>query len=280
MENLSFSYKNQKVFANLNDQIEGNQFIAIVGANGSGKSTLMKLIMGLLLPESGDIHVLGKKPGNFNLKNSLGSSLQDIDFPATEKVEELLQFVGQQYRQHQDLEDLIESFSLGEFRKKSCGQLSGGMRRRLSLACAFSGKPRLVLLDEPTTGLDHKSRSQLMVNLKKYQQANQALVLMISHYPGEVIDFVDQFFHVKDSMIKRLAPAEMEKFTHLKKVSFDSAYTFNESEVFRMHRSGDHYEMIVKDSDAFVKKMAQDTIPFSNLLVQNLEARELIEEIL
>ena len=279
-KNLSFSYKNQPVFDKLSDSIDGNQFIAVVGANGSGKSTLMKLILGFLKPNSGDISILGHSPGDYSNRRKIGTSLQDIDFPTSERVKEVLEFVSQQYQDSANLEALMESFFLTEFCNKPCGQLSGGMKRRLSLACAFVGKPELVLLDEPTTGLDHASRSQLMLNLKKYQQESKALVFMISHYPDEVIQTVDEFFHVKDSAIRRITPTEMEKFTGYRKINFSSKVEFKDSSAFRVEKNNDQYEVIVSNSDQWIQEFCGNGTDFENLTIRKLEAQELIEEIL
>ena len=171
-QNVTFSYGEQVVLEKFDFEISNNQFIGMIGVNGSGKSTLLKLILGLLQPQQGKIRVLGEEAGQWNTKLKTGSALQDIDFPSSEKVTEIIDFVCAQFSDPYPAEELIKDFQLSEFSSKSCGQLSGGMKRRVALACAFAGKPEIVLLDEPTTGLDKESRKNLVENLKNYQIKN------------------------------------------------------------------------------------------------------------
>lgn len=280
LKNLGFSYKNSPLFNDFNFEIQGNQFAGIIGVNGSGKSTLLKLIMGLLSPQSGQIEVLGHSAGSFATKSLIGASLQDIDFPGTEKVHEILQFVSSQFKKPLNIEDLINDFALNDFRNKACGQLSGGMKRRLSLACAFMGRPQVVLLDEPTTGLDFSSRFLLMENLKKYQSQHQALILMISHHPEEVLSQVDQFFHVKSGALSSLSPEKMKELTQIKKISFTAAPGVSLPNHLQAEFEDNCYNILVNDSDQFVRDLVRQTVKFQNLQVQGLGAQELMEKVL
>lgn len=277
---VGFSYKSQNVFNKLSFAVTGDQMIGVVGVNGSGKSTLMRMILGLAKAQSGDIKVLDHAPGHFKNRPMIGSSLQDIDFPATERVEEIVHFVSQQFESKADTEELIKDFDLTDFRRKACGQLSGGMKRRLSLACAFAGNPSVVLLDEPTTGLDRNSRNKLLENLRKYQDRNHALILMISHHPEEVMDSVDQFLHVKDSNVQYISPEKMKEMTRIRKVEFNCENKLEYANALKSEYTDKRQSLIVKDSDQFVKDLCQMEFPFENLQIQKLAADELIGEIL
>jgi ABC-type multidrug transport system ATPase subunit len=279
-DNVNFSYRNTKVYENFDLKIDRPQLISVVGSNGSGKSTLLKLAVGLLQPQSGEVTVLGKHPLDMDIKAQMGSSLQDISFPSSERVEEVLGFIQKQYRNPLPLEEVVEKFFLQDFRKKPCGQLSGGMKRRLSLACAIIGQPKALFLDEPTTGLDQKSRNKLLQNLKDYQKSHQALIMVISHHPGEMIEAVDCFFHVKGAKVSLVSPEKMNELTKLKKISFESHQTFEMPEAIRLRRSGSSYEVVVVKSDHLVRELCRMEFPFKNLEIESLSADELIEEIL
>lgn len=279
--NVIFAYKSQTVFQDFSTQIASNQIVSIIGLNGSGKSTLMKLAMGLLHPKSGAVKVLGKPAGDFSLKLKLGSALQDIDFPSQIKVREVLSFVASQYPNSESPDKLIQDFGIADFCEKACGQLSGGMKRRLALACSFIGQPKVIFLDEPTTGLDVNSRKQLMNNLRSYQAKNQALILMINHHPHEVIDFVDQFFHVKNGELQRLTPEQMQEITRYRKLSF-SCDTKVDSIPSTIHQSvtDELHQFIVTDSDKAVNHLVNQQVSFQNLEVKRIGAEELMAEVL
>ncbi len=279
-QNVDFSYRNTLVYKDFNLEINQPQFISVVGSNGSGKSTLLKLAMGLLQPQKGEVSLLGQNPHEMAVKAQVGSSLQDISFPSSERVEEILRFISKQYRSPLSVESVISDFFLNDFKNKPCGQLSGGMKRRLSLACALIGNPKILFLDEPTTGLDQKSRNKLLENLKNYQSQYQALILVISHHPGDMIDAVDCFFHVKNSQVKSISPEKMNNLTRLKKVKFKSHQELDLPEALRITRTNDTYEIVIEKSDHFIRDLCRMEFPFNSLEIEPLSPDELIEEIL
>ncbi len=279
-EKVDFSYKSQATLKSFDFTIDDQQLVAMVGVNGSGKSTLLRLMLGLLQPQMGSIQVLGHPPGNFSTKKFVGSALQEVDFPSSEKVEELLSFVCDQYPESLPVDKLVETFQLQDFRRKACGQLSGGMRRRVALACAFAGKPKLVLLDEPTTGLDLDSRLQLMKTLKAYQSQYPSLILMISHHPEEVMESVDQFLHVKNKKVERLSTANMKKSMGLRKIQFLLAEETSLPEARRKTQVGQRVEVVCENSDQYIRDLVSQNIPFTNLQIDKLNVEELLGEFL
>ncbi len=252
----------------------------MIGVNGSGKSTLLKLILGLLQPQSGEVQVLGHKAGAFTTKDKTGSALQDVDFPSSERVEEIVNFVRSQYPKSLPLEELIQRFQLQEFRHKACGQLSGGMKRRVALACAFAGQPQLVLLDEPTTGLDQDSRQSLLENLRSYQQDHNALILMISHHPEEIMDSVDGFLHVKNQQVEKVSTSRLKESMQLRKIQFKLQGEYELPKAQRVTRNHQHCEVVTDDSDQFITQLVIQKVPFQELTVDKLNIEELLGDFL
>ena len=277
---VSFSYSKQEILKSFNFEIPDNEFIGMIGVNGSGKSTLLKLMLGLLKPQQGDIKVLEQTAGSWSTKSKVSSALQDIDFPSSENVEEILSFVCAQYEKSAPIKDLIDDFQLSEFTNKSCGQLSGGMKRRLALACAFAGHPKVVLLDEPTTGLDKDSRAHLVQNLKKYQQNNQALVIMISHHPEEVMDLVDEFYHLKNGSIAPVSTEQMKNSTRLRKLSFETDHGNDLPASLNKIINGKEVIIVTDDSDKYVANLVQNNVKFKNLMIDKLGMDELLGDFL
>ena len=280
IDKLTFEYKTQPIFADFNLAVPGDQFIGLIGSNGSGKSTLLKLLTGRLKANKGQVLVLNRAPGSFANKFFVGSSFQEIDFPGTEKVEEILMFVCKQYPKAFDPEKLIIDFNLTEFRKKACGQLSGGMKRRLALACAFAGQPDIVLLDEPTTGLDLPSRKALVRNIKAYQASHHALVIMISHHPDEVMESVDQFFHIKKGTLQRVSTDRMRELAKIRKIQFDSSENQKLPEALKAEFSNGRYTILSTDSDQWIADLSRSDVSFNNLLISPLGSEELLQEVL
>ncbi len=277
---VKFSYRNQTVLDDFSFSFEPSGLVAMVGVNGSGKSTLLKLILGLLQPQSGEIQVLGHKAGSFVTKGRIGSALQDVDFPQSERVEEIVNFVCSQYPTSLPVDELVEHFQLQEFRKKACGQLSGGMKRRVALACAFAGRPQLVLLDEPTTGLDQDSRLRLMQTLRSYQQEHKALILLISHHPEEIMDSVDGFLHVKNRQVEKLSTATLKESMQLRKLKFKLQGDHNLPEARRVTRNQETCEVVTENSDQYITSLVTQKIPFRDLTVDKLNIEELLGDFL
>ncbi len=278
LKNVNFSYNNLDVFKDFNFQIEGDQLISLIGVNGSGKSTFLKLLLGLLSPRSGEVRLLGLHPRELKVRSQVGSALQEIDFPSNVRVGEMLDFVRAQFKDSHSKDSLIKDFSLEEFKNKSCSQLSGGMKRRLALACAFAGKPKIVLLDEPSTGLDVQSRKQLMTNLKKYQQEQKALVIMISHYPTEIIDSVDHFYLLKNGALEIISRERMSSLKQVSEITFTSEKPWSKVDEKKATIKGNHYRFLSTTPDQEIRDLCQQNFPFRNLRVNPLDSQSMIEE--
>jgi ABC-2 type transport system ATP-binding protein len=138
--------------------IERGELVALLGPNGAGKSTLVSLLVGLRQPSAGTVRLFGCDPRDWRTRAELGVTPQDMSFPPTLRVREILDLA----RAHADgaaaTSALVDRFGLATLERRQAGGLSGGQRRRLALALAFASAPSFVALDEPTTGLDIESR--------------------------------------------------------------------------------------------------------------------------
>ncbi|MCJ8275386.1 MAG: ABC transporter ATP-binding protein [Bdellovibrionales bacterium] len=277
VENLHFQNKNQKIFNGHNIEIVDNEFIGIVGVNGVGKSTLLKIILGFLNHQQGQITILGKPKGDFTLREKLSASMQSIHFPPQLRVLEVLNFVRSQYTNPLSEKELIEDFDLKSFTNKNCGSLSGGMMRKLSLACSFCGQPEIIILDEATTGLDAPSRTKILNTIKSYQKKNHALVLMISHHPDEITNVVDRFVHIKPGGdIDSINPQEVTSLSQAKRVSFSCSEALDFKNALNVKHNNGSYEIITQNSDEVVKILNQKTQDYKQLLINPLDSDEIM----
>jgi ABC-2 type transport system ATP-binding protein len=138
--------------------IERGELVAIVGPNGAGKTTLANLLLGLRRPDRGDVRVFGRDPRHWRARSAIGSTLQDMGFPPTLRAREILELARAHSPSPPTVSQLVDRFDLTDVVNRRTGALSGGQRRRLTLALPFAGSPDLVVLDEPTTGLDVEAR--------------------------------------------------------------------------------------------------------------------------
>ncbi len=165
----------------------------LLGPNGAGKTTTIEILEGLTHPDEGEVVILGRHWGTHerDLRERLGISLQESRLHEKLTVWETLCLFRSFYRHGRDPEEALRDLSLEEKRDARVGKLSGGQRQRLAVACALTGKPELLFLDEPTTGLDPQSRLQLWERIQAFR-AGGGTVLLTTHYMEEAERLCDR----------------------------------------------------------------------------------------
>lgn len=199
-------------------EIKTGQFFGLLGPNGAGKSTLIHSIMGLVLPTNGSAQVFGKDVVvDYKTSRLLcGFAPQEINLDWFLTVEQTLDFHGGYYgmpkpQRKQRTEELLKVFSLTEKRKAKVMFLSGGMKRRVILARALMHKPELLILDEPTAGVDVELRLELWRYMKKINRQGTT-ILLTTHYIEEAEELCDQIALIdKGQILNRGTVAELKK---------------------------------------------------------------------
>lgn len=158
--------------------------VALLGANGAGKTTALSLLVGLRRPDEGAARLFGDDPRRPAARERLGATPQESGFPPTLRVRELLELVAAHFRSPADRRELLRRFGLDHVADRQAGGLSGGQQRRLAVALAFVGSPELLVLDEPTTGLDVESRQATWAALREFVAAG-GTILLTTHYLEE-----------------------------------------------------------------------------------------------
>ena len=162
-------------------RIEPGQVVALLGPNGAGKTTLVSLMLGLRRPDGGEVRLFGCDPRRPAARRPVGAALQDAGFPATLRVRELAAFAAAHFPAAPPTTGLLERFGIGDLGGRQAGGLSAGQRRRLAVALAFAGDPRLVFLDEPTAGLDVEARWTVWEQVRTYAASGGAVLLTTHH---------------------------------------------------------------------------------------------------
>lgn len=199
MENICFKADGKDITNKICKTIHESEKILLLGPNGSGKSTLLKIISGLLQPTIGDISINGYPADSMNARKIRSFVPQFIDFPPMLKVQELITFVQQHYQEVMLNEKWIKKYDINPNEYASC--LSGGQKRRLALALALLGNPKLLLLDEPESGLDvHFRESVLNEMIFKSDQRNIAII-MATHFFEAAIKYFDRIMIINKGKI-------------------------------------------------------------------------------
>ncbi len=198
------SFKTVKAVNGVNLTIMQGQFTALLGPNGAGKTTLVEMIEGIQKPDRGDITILGKKwEGNQNeLHRSIGLSLQETRFIDKLTVEETMKlFAGFYQLGDERVSEIISEINLNDKRKSYTVNLSGGQRQKLALGIALLNNPKLLLLDEPTTGLDPNARREIWHILLQLKAKAQTSLILTTHYMEEAEQLCDYIIIIDSGKI-------------------------------------------------------------------------------
>jgi ABC-2 type transport system ATP-binding protein len=179
--------------AGLDLDVARGECFGLLGPNGAGKTTSVEMLEGLLRPDGGEVEILGRRWTEAAgwLRNRLGIQLQETQLADKLTVEETLRLFRSFYRDGPTVGELLAVVELESKRSSWVGKLSGGQKQRLSVACAMAGRPDLLFLDEPTTGLDPQSRRQLWGVLERFR-ATGGTILITTHYMDEAHALCDR----------------------------------------------------------------------------------------
>ncbi len=184
-------------------KLNKGQTIALIGPNGSGKTTLIKSILGLVIPTKGDILVNGETVRNhWSYRSNIGYMPQISRFPENMTVQQVLSMM-REIRQHQTEydEDLIREFDIPSIQNKSMRSLSGGTRQKVSACIAFLFNPQVLILDEPTAGLDPLSVEKLKDKIRKEKEKGK-LILITSHVLSDLDDLTSEVIYMQDGKLR------------------------------------------------------------------------------
>ena len=228
-EHLKFSYDAQSesggvmVFDDLNLSIEEGSFIAVLGHNGCGKSTLAKHFNAVLLPEGGSVHVFGMDTSDESLlvdiRRTVGMVFQNPDNQMVANVvEEDVAFApenlgvpSEEIRRRVD--EALKLVGMYDYRLHAPHLLSGGQKRRVAIAGVIAMEPEVVIFDEPTAGLDPAGCASILGNIRDYQKATHATILMVTHSMDEVAQLADRMLVLNEGTIE-MSGTPREVFSH------------------------------------------------------------------
>lgn len=226
VENLSYFYKNIQALDNINIDLKKGQTIALVGPDGVGKSTLLSILAGAKTPKSGSVEVFGYDITKKNQKSKIYSKIaymaqglgKNLYFSLS--VYENVDFFAKLFNKDKKdraktIETLLKAIGLYQFKDRLAGKLSGGMKQKLGLCCALVHSPKLLILDEPTTGIDPLSRRDFWNLINSIQKQNPDMTIIVSTaYMQEALLFDTIIAINNGKILANLAPKELLEQTN------------------------------------------------------------------
>lgn len=203
-ENITKSFGKLEVLKNINLQFSMGQSVAIMGPNGSGKTTLIKSLLGMVVPENGTIYFDNQPIGGaFEYRSDIGYMPQIGQYPPNLRISQLIDMMVDIRNGHSKPldEDIIEAFRLKDIYAKPLGTLSGGTKQKVSAALAFLFDPKVLILDEPTAGLDPLS-SELLKNKIQLEIAKGKLLLITSHILSDLEELASHIVYMQEGSVQ------------------------------------------------------------------------------
>ena len=203
LDRVSYAYGTKPVIQDLSFSVHERDFVGLIGANGAGKTTLLRLIVGLLQPDAGQISLFGTPADKFKDRHLIGYVPQRSQFnplfPATVREVVLSGLFGRRklfrrvsWQEQLQCDDALRTMNIEDLADKLIGALSGGQQQRVFLARALISSPKLLILDEPLSGIDAETQSNFFQLIKHMHQKHDMTFLMVSHDMEMVRSYLGQ----------------------------------------------------------------------------------------
>jgi ABC-2 type transport system ATP-binding protein len=254
--------------------IRRGELLAILGPNGAGKTTAVGILLGQRLPDAGSASLFGRSPVEPAARRFVGATPQETGFPDQLRVREVVELVRSHYPDPVPTRELLSTFGLWESAPRRAGGLSGGQKRRLAVALAFAGRPRTVLLDEPTTGLDVESRRALWDTIRGFVAEGNTAVLT-THYLEEAQALASRVVVLAEGrVVAEGSVDEISARAGLSRVRLRAPRVPDLPEVVKVESTDGHHTLYTADPDTVVRALALRGVPFSDLQVERASLEE------
>ena len=251
--------------------IPRGQLVGLLGPNGAGKSTLINLFVGLRRPDGGRVEIRGGNPTSPATRRILGVTPQETGLPLSLRVGETVDLVSAHFADPVPPDELLVRFGLAELTDRQCGSLSGGQKRQLAVALAFAGRPQIVFLDEPTTGLDVDARHHLWDGIRAFHGEGGTVVLT-SHYLEEVEALAERVVVIDQGrVIRDGSTTEIRDVAGMRRVSLAAGELPSLPAVVSVERddAAGRVHLMTTDADRLVRALVTSGASFRDLEVRS-----------
>ena len=274
LNNVEKRYGTVEALRGVDLEVERGELVALLGPNGAGKTTAVNVLLGQRKPDKGTARLFGRNPTEPAARALIGVTPQQTAFPQNLKVLEVVGLVQAHYSQPSSGERLLERFGLAELGRRSAGGLSGGQQRRLALALAFAGNPKVVFLDEPTTGVDVEARRNLWTGISSFVDAG-GTVLLTTHYLEEAEALASRIVVIHHgSIIAEGSVSEITASVGLSQVRLRAEDLPELANADRIEHSNGTHVIHTADPDALVQELAAAGVPFEGLEIVRVGLEE------
>lgn len=264
----------------INLRFETGRISALLGPNGAGKTTTISMILGLQRPTSGEIRVLGHQAGTKELRQRVGVLMQDVKAADGLNVIDVLQLFRSYYKQPLPLSRLLDISGLHAEAKRRASSLSGGQQRRLAFAQSMAGDPELILLDEPTVGMDVEARQRFWDTIRALS-AKGRTVILTTHDLAEADAVADHISIIaKGRLVAEGTPQALKAHSSLRSVSFHSKLALTEEQLLqlpgveRAELNSTSIRLHVRNTDAVLAAILQTDWGISDIEVQSAKLED------
>jgi len=212
VHDLRHTYGDEVALAGVDLSVDAGEFVALLGPNGAGKTTLVRSVIGLIQPTSGSVRVAGGSPARAEVRRRLGVVQQDVGFPSTLTVREIVEGAAARAGAGKDrAKAAMTEMGLADLARRRASKLSGGQQQRLQLAMGLVADPALLVLDEPTVGLDAASRKAFWATLEERRNRGTG-ILLTTHIVEEAAALADRIVVLhKGRVVAEGTPSELQR---------------------------------------------------------------------
>lgn len=248
--------------------IAAGEIVALLGRNGAGKTTAIELLLGLRTPDAGSIAIAGHPPCTQAARVNVGAMPQHTGFPDALRVRELIALVAAHFARPRTASEILAAFELTELADARVGGLSGGQQRRVALALAFVGDPPIVMLDEPSTGLDVEARRGLWAQIRRAADATRS-VLFTTHYLEEAEALATRIIVIDGGSLRfdGTPAAFRESFGACRIEYVGAPLPHFARQSATVAQSDGRTIVTTDDTDSYVRELVASGAPFSSLRV-------------
>ena len=277
------AYGNLRALDGLDLEVRSGELLALLGPNGAGKTTAIGMLLGLVRADSGRAELFGQSPGKLAARRHIGVMLQSAVIPDTLQVDELIQLTRSYYRDPRSLADCVALAGLDGLLGRRYATLSGGQQRRVQFALAICGRPQLLFLDEPTTGLDIDARQRLWLAIRELVSQGCG-VLLTTHYLEEAEALADRVVVLdRGRVIAQGSVQAIRAHVSQRRIRCVSSLLAEDvarwPQVRSASRSADGIEIVAESAEAVVRRLLDEDAGLLELEVQRAGLAEAFMEL-
>ncbi|HDS1582079.1 ABC transporter ATP-binding protein [Stenotrophomonas maltophilia] len=272
LQQVQVRYRDHTALQGIDLQVRAGQVLALLGRNGAGKSTAISVLLGLRRADAGQVELLGGDPQQRASRLGLGVMLQSTSLPPMLQVDELVTQASACYPDPMPLQEVLQRAGLQALARRRYGQLSGGQQRAVQFAIALCGRPRVLFLDEPTTGLDIQAR-QAMWQAIRQLVAEGCGVLLTTHYLEEAEALAQQVVVLEQGrVLADAALGELRLADRPRRIRCRSVLPADEVQhwpgVQQVQRDGEHLLLLASPAEPVVARLLAADAQLCELEVQ------------